>query len=322
VIGRLTFLITGAALALPACKSQSGEVLIFHAASLSGALGDVRRELAIAAPDLDLHLEPSGSQVAARKVAELNRPGDLVLVADAQILRELLIPQHADWEIAFATNEIVLAHREHSRYTEAITPANWPEILLKPGVRIGRADEALAPIGYQTLLCWKLAEGFYRDPPAPDLARQLAARCPPEHVVPDVAELVALLEARAVDYVFVYRSIAEEHNLKVTQLPPEVNLGDRAQAARYRSVSVPVRLSRAQGIVEVHGAPILAGLTIPRSAPHPAGALRVAAFLLGPAGQGILRRHGHRPLGPAESPDLDRLPAELRGLVAPGASPP
>ncbi|NIQ67269.1 MAG: hypothetical protein GTN94_12155, partial [Candidatus Aminicenantes bacterium] len=49
---------------------------------------------------------------------------------------------------------------------------NWPQVLLAPETILGRVNENLGPIGYRTLLCWKLKEkkGF------PGLMEKLKAK--------------------------------------------------------------------------------------------------------------------------------------------------
>lgn len=302
-----------AALLLAGCKAR-GEIVVFHAASLSRVLADVKERFERAHPGWVLRAEPSGSQVAARKVSELGLRADLVLVADLRVLDRLLAPGHADWSLAFATNEIVLAHAQHSRFTEEVSERSWPEVLGRPDVRLGRVDPDLAPIGYQTLLAWRLAE-LGAGGAAPDLAARLAARCADGHVVSDETELVALLEARAVDYAFLYRSTAEDHRLKITALPPEASLGDPRLAAAYARAEVEVRMRTGAPRERVRGAPLLFGLSIPRGAPSPEGALLLAAFLLGEEGRAALARAGFRPVVPPASATPGRIPPAL-GPVA------
>ena len=300
------------------CPSRERKVVTaFYAASLSKSFAELERKLEEKHPDLDLRLEPSGSQVAARKVSELNRRADLVFVADWRVIEELLVPEHAEWQIQFAANELVLAHAEHSPYTETITADNWPELLLKPEVRLGRGDENTAPIGFQTLQLWKLAgEHYGPGKVGEDLAGRLDAKVKPEHVVPDIVELVVQLQAKAIDYAFVFRSIAEEHNLKVVRLPDAYNLGSPKMARIYLRVSVPVVIETGEPPVQVKGAPIVYGVTIPKTAPNPSGAQRVIAFLLGDEGRRIMERSGFRPLDPPRGLNSGRLPPTLKGMVA------
>jgi molybdate/tungstate transport system substrate-binding protein len=305
------------ALSAAGCPSRERQVVTaFYAASLSKSFAELEEKLEAKYPDLDLRLEPSGSQVAARKVCELNRRADLVFVADWRVIEKLLVPQHADWQIQFAANELVLAHAEHSPYTETISADNWPELLLKPEVRLGRGDESTAPIGFQTLQLWDLAERHYGPGMVGEnLAGRLKAKVQKEHVVPDIVELVMLLQARAIDYAFVVRSIAEEHNLKVVRLPDTYNLGNPSMSELYSRASVPVSLKTGAPPTRIAGAPIVYGVTIPKTAPNPAGAERVIAFLLGPEGRRILERSGFRPLDPPRGLNSGRLPPTLKGMV-------
>jgi molybdate/tungstate transport system substrate-binding protein len=296
---------------LTGCKGRT-EIVVFHAASLSRLFVDVGERFERAHPGYRIRAEPSGSQIAARKVAELGLPADLVAVADLRVLDELLVPGNAEWTMGFATNEVVLAHAAHSRHTEEVTWSNWPEVLARPGVRLGRVDPDLAPIGYQTLLAWRLSEKL--SPQNAGLPARLAARCAPEHVVSDEAEVAALLEGRAIDYAFLYRSTAEDHRLKLTELPAEVNLGRTELAAAYAGAQVEVRMKSGAPKVRIRGSPLVYGFAIPRGAPHPEGATLLAAFLLGEEGGAALRRAGFRPMVPA-SDAPERLPPTLRRLA-------
>jgi molybdate/tungstate transport system substrate-binding protein len=258
--------------------------------------------------------------VAARKVAELGMRADIVAVADAGLMPKMLIPAHASWSVTFATNEVVLAHKDHSRFTDQIRADNWAEVLLRDGVRLGRGDPDTAPIGYQTLMVWQLAEAAGGQGGAtPGLAARLAQKCSPGHVTHDEAELLALLESRAVDYAFLFRSTAEDHHLKILALPPEINLSRTDLAARYAAASVEVRMKQGQGRARIVGAPVTYALTIPASAPHPEAAARFAAFFLGDRGRPLLTRRGFHALPHAQCAPCTGLPAALTGVVIPEA---
>ncbi len=314
-------LLAGLALFAAACQERPAEhrVTVFYAASLARVMGELEPQLERELPGLDLRLEPSGSVLAARKVVELGRPADLVITADWRVIRDLLVPEHARFVVQFASNEIVLAYAAHSRYTDEVSADNWPQVLGRADVRLGRADERTAPLGFQTLQVWRLVALSGQPAGAPpDLAERLAAKCHRAQVVPDVAELVGLLEARAIDYAFVFRSVAEEHNLKVIRLPAGVNLGDATRAEAYARVRVPVQMASGQAPRALTAAPVVYGLTIPDASPEPAMAARVAAALLGPEGQRLLRRSGFSPIRPARAIGTG-LPASLAGLVEAGA---
>ncbi|HJX54984.1 MAG TPA: extracellular solute-binding protein [Polyangia bacterium] len=298
------------------CRRPPAEIVVFHATSLTAVLGDAVGRFQRDNPRIRVRLEPSGSQVAARKVAELGMRADIVAVADAGIIGKMMVPRHAAWNAVFATNEIVLAHKDHSRFTDEITTQNWPSLLGRPGVRLGRADPDTAPLGYHTLLAWQLAEksGTYGDAGV-NLAARLADLCTKEHVTLDEAELLTLLEARAVDYAFLFRSTAEDHHLKITALPADQNLSQPELADRYASASVEVRMKQAEGKTRITGGPITYGLTIPAGAPHAAEARRFVAMLLGEGGRRLLERRGFRPAKPAWCSPCTTLPEELSSLL-------
>jgi len=318
LLSRLDKLVVLALLATTGCKSSRIEIAVFYATSLSAVLGDAAKAFEQEHPRVRVRLEPSGSQVAARKLTELGMRADIVAVADAALIDNILIPSHASWNAVFATNEIVIAHLDHSRWTDQINGENWPEILVRAGVRLGRADPDTAPVGYNTLMVWQLAESFARyGDPAIGLSAKLQGQCSPDHVTHDEAELLGLLESRAIDYAFLFRSTAEDHHLKVLALPPEINLSRQDMAARYAAASVFVRMKRAQGPARLVGAPITYGLTIPLNARHPVEAEAFATFLLGEQGQRLLARRGFRPVNPARCKPCAGLPAELEKVVQP-----
>lgn len=302
------------AVVIPACTNPT-EVVVFHAASLARSFHALEAEFVRAHPGHRLRVEVSGSQTAARKISELNLRADVVAVADELVIDRLLMPAHATWQAHFATNEIVLAHKDHSRYTEEVTTDNWPQVLGRPGVRLGCVNGDLAPIGYRTLWVWQLCDSKQM----PGLSRRLRQMCAKEHVMPDEAGLLALLSSRAVDYGFVYRSTAEEHHLKLTAIKPACNLGHQALAADYARASVAVRMATGRGKVTMHGAPVLYGVTIPTNAPHPEAAELFVAFLLGPAGQTSLARSGFSPLVPAPIEGPGPVPPKVLGLGQSGS---
>lgn len=307
-----------AVLAPCACKSHTTEVVVFHASSLSAVLGDAAEAFQKVNPQIRIRLEPSGSQVAARKVSELGMRADIVAVADAALIDKMLIPAHATWNAVFATNEIVIAHKDHSKGTEQITTQNWPEILTRDGVRLGRADPDTAPIGYQTLIVWQLAESSGANA---RLSERLKAQCSKDHVVHDETELLGLLESRSIDYAFLFRSTAEDHHLKILTLPPEINLSRQEQAPHYSSAVVEIRMKQGQGAARIAGAPVTYGLAVPSRASHPDATAGFLAFLFGDSGRRLFERRGFHPISPAQCVSCAGLPEILRPLVTSVAPP-
>jgi molybdate/tungstate transport system substrate-binding protein len=208
---------------------------------------------------------------------------------------------------------MVLAFRRHSRAANRITNQNWHHVLLEEETVVGRANPEHDPCGYRTEMVFQLAERHYA---RPGLAASLAAKAGPRTMRPKETDLLALLEAKELDYIFIYRSVAAQHGLMQVSLPARIHLGSPEHAAYYRQASVQVTGKRPGERITLHGIPIAYSVTIPKAAPNPAVAEAFVALLLSPEGQSILERCGQRPLRPAVTKEFDRLPASLRPLCS------
>jgi molybdate/tungstate transport system substrate-binding protein len=253
-------------------------LLIFIAASLTKPMQPVLDAFR-ARTGIVIQRESGASLEHVRKITELHRIPDLVLLADADVISQLLVPAYTTWYADFARNRMVVAYTDRSRFAKEITPENWMQIVRRPGVEVGRTDPDLAPVGYRTLLMFQLAERYYRQHA---LASSLLEHSPPRNIRPNAAELAALLEAGELDYIYDYQSVAESNGFRFITLPDEINLGDPANAANYARVSVSVRGTSPGATAEFKGQPILYGLTVPKSAPHPSAAAKFLAYLMSP----------------------------------------
>ncbi|NMC37885.1 MAG: hypothetical protein GYA41_06145 [Bacteroidales bacterium] len=57
-----------------------------------------------------------------------------------------------------------------------------------------------------------------------------------EFIRPKEIDLVSLVESDAVDYMFTYRSVAKQHNLRYIELPAAIILGDPGRNDFYSTV--------------------------------------------------------------------------------------
>lgn len=260
-------IITLSVLTLVACKStrKDSQILtIFHAGSLSMPIKAITDSFKVENPNVKFYLEAAGSVECARKITELNRRADIIASADYKIIDQLLIPDHADFNILFAGNEMALVHTSKSKYAEVINKDNWHNIIQKPEVHFGRSDPNADPCGYRTLLTLQLAEKFYNQP---NLAKTIAAK-DNRFIRPKEVDLIALLETGAIDYIFLYRSVAVQHNLPYLTLPSEVNLGNPRYKEFYKQASVTIRGSAPGDSLTIIGEPMVYGITIPNNSPN------------------------------------------------------
>jgi molybdate/tungstate transport system substrate-binding protein len=203
-------------------------ITVFAAASLA-------RPLRVLADSFQRHsrvatrAELGGSLEQARKITELGRIPDALMLVDDEVLSGL-VPTYLDWYVRFATNRVVVAYSRRSKYADSLTGDNWYQILSRPGVTIGRADPAIAPAGRHALSLLRRAEMYYR---VPGLADRLIGRASLKYVRPNATELAALLETGEVDYILDYESVARQYGFRFVALP-----GDLAIAILY-GISVP-----------------------------------------------------------------------------------
>jgi molybdate/tungstate transport system substrate-binding protein len=261
------------------------ELVVFNAGSLARPLRAALDTFATR-EHIVISQESAGSLETARKLTDLGKVPDIIALADYEVFPQLLMPQHVTWYAQFAMNSMVIAYTPRSKYAKEITVWNWMQILLRHDVQTGRADPDLDPNGYRTLLTLQLAEKWYD---SPGLAAQLLAVMPKRNVRPKSADLVALLQAGEFDYIWSYESTAQAASLSYLHLPPQIDLGDPNQSARYPQVSVRVQ-GRAPGeTLTFQGEPIVYGISIPKTAPHAQLAARVLAWLLSPDGVRVMR---------------------------------
>ncbi len=283
------------------------EIIIFHAGSLSVPFKQIAGEYQKKKSGVKILLEPAGSIVCARKISELKKPCDIMASADYFVINELLMPKYASWGIRFATNEIVIAFQGKSKYSSEINDTNWTDILLRDDVIYSRSDPDSDPCGYRSLFTLMLAEKYYNKPGLTDKMIHKNR----EFIRPNEVDLVALIEANAADYMFQYKSVAVQHNLKYIELPDEINLSDPEMNDLYRTVSLDVAGSTPSDKMKVTGEFINYSVTIPANTTHKNAAIDFLDFLLSPEGMQIMRKCGQDPLIPfiTEQPEL--IPEKL-----------
>jgi len=217
-------------LGLVACGTPETKppISVFAAASLARPLATLADSFQHRT-GIPLQSELGGSLEQSRKITDLGRVPDVLLLVDDAVIAAL-VPKHLDWYVRFGTNRIVLAYTAKSRGADSITSDNWHRIVSRPGVLLGRADPNIAPAGRHALTVIRRAAGYYKEPRLTDA---LMARSPETAVRPNASELAALLETAEVDYILDYESVARQYGFKFVSLPE-----DLAVAVLY-GISVP-----------------------------------------------------------------------------------
>jgi len=286
-----------------------GDLVIFHAGSLAVPFKQICRAFHKLHPRVKIIREVAGSRICARKIADLNKPCDVMASADYTVIDTLLIPEHATWNIKFAGNEMAIAFTKRSRRAGQINKDNWYKILLAKDVAFGRSDPNADPCGYRTVLTIKLAERFYNQP---GLAEKMLKKSL-GFIRPKEVDLLALLEVGQIDYIFIYRSIAQQHGLKYVVLADQINLKDPGYDEFYKTASVKITGKKPGTLITKRGTPMIYGVTIPKTARNVRAAMALVQFLLEKdKGLAILARNGQASVVPAPTDTFDKLPAALK----------
>jgi molybdate/tungstate transport system substrate-binding protein len=286
-----------------------GDLILFHAGSLSVPVKEIIKEFNKEYPNVKVLAEAAGSVECARKISELKKPCDVFASSDVKVIDKNLIPDYADWSIKFCSNEMVIAYNENSRKGSEINKDNWYDILLNDKVAFGRADPDADPCGYRAVLTAKLAEKYYNKKGLADKILKKDMR----HIRPKEVDLLALLESNTIDYIFIYKSVADQHKLKYVVLPDEINLKNPKFDSLYATVSVEVKGKKPGEKKNQKGEAMVYGITIPKNAPNRKAALAFVEFFLDKTkGMKIMVENGQPSLIPSYTPSFEKLPDSLK----------
>jgi len=227
----------------------------------------------------------AGSKELANQIKGRLRPGDVFISANPKVNATLMGAKNgswATWYASFAQSPLVIGYSASSRFAADFKTKPWYQVLLEPGIKIGRTDAKLDPKGALTVALMKQAETYYK---SPGLAQKvLGAPDNPAQVLPEET-LVGRLQSGQLDVGFFYSTETSDAKIPALSLPPQI-----APKAVYT-------------------------VTILRDAPNADGAGQFVAFLLGPGGRDLLKQHGLTLQKIAASGDAAAIPQGIKAMV-------
>uniref|UniRef100_D7DV05 Extracellular solute-binding protein family 1 n=1 Tax=Methanococcus voltae (strain ATCC BAA-1334 / A3) TaxID=456320 RepID=D7DV05_METV3 len=306
-----------------------GIVKIFHAGSLAVPFEEYEKAFEEKYPNTDVQRESAGSVACVRNIVELHKKADVLGSADYSLIPKMMYPDYADWYLMVAKNEIVIAYTNKSKYTDEITTDNWYEIFQKDDVKYGFSSANDDPCGYRSQMVIKLAEKTYNDSTiyenlimknsnfevVENADGSFLIESPAEITVntdkifmrSKEVDLLGPLESGAYDYLFIYKSVANQHNLEYIELPADINLGAYDKAENYGRASLLIESQNKT----IAAAPIVYGVTVPTNAENKAAGVAFVKFIL--ENPQIFENAGQPVIKPAIG--NGNVPADYDGLV-------
>lgn len=313
----------------PAAPTNGKVLKIFHAGSLSVPFKEYEKMYEEKYPNIDVQRESAGSVACVRKITELGKKADILASADYSLIPKMMMNNgYADWYLMIARNEIVIAYTDKSKYHDEINSENWYEIFTRPDVKYGFSSPNDDPCGYRSQMVMQLAEIYYNNPNIYDdlVLKNTNIKVSEENGEYEIispasivvntdkiflrskeVDLLGPLESGAYDYLFIYKSVANQHNLKYIELPKEINLGYYEYADQYKKVKLTME-SKNKTIV---AKPIVYGVTVPSNAPNKEEAIQYVKLIV--EHPEVFENSGQPAMSPAIG--VGNVPEEIKPLV-------
>jgi molybdate/tungstate transport system substrate-binding protein len=192
-----------------------GSVSVLYAGSLVSVMEQAIGPAFTKQTDIGFQGHAGGSNGLAAQIKAGSLRGDVFISADPRVNADLTGGANGDrvkWYVTFAESPLVLGISPSSRFADGAKGKPWSEVLMQPGVKIGRTDPAKDPKGALTVELLKKAD-------KPELAKSVL-----EHsaVLPEEA-LVKKVQTGELDVGFFYSVETTGAGLTTIDLPPGIS---------------------------------------------------------------------------------------------------
>ncbi len=318
VMRRASFLASLAAAATAPAMSRSVDAASSVSVLYAGSLVTIMENLvkpAVAKDGLDFKGEAKGSLALANLIKSGLRSPDVFVSADTKVLDELMTPDAKNvvsWYATFGTTRLVIGYAANSQFAKDFVAVDRGErklvdVLLEPGLKLGRTDPSIDPKGYRSIIAARLLESTGAAP-AGFATKLLGDDRNDAQIFPEET-LLARLESGDLDAAFLYSTESVARKVPAVELPASANLGDLSQSARYATASVTIDGTKHTG------GPAVYALTIPAVAQNKLAGESFVVYLLGAQGRAILEGAGVTAVKPVIVGDRAAVPASVLALA-------
>lgn len=260
-----------AGVGLAGCLGLGGDsVHVLSAGSLATTFEDHVGPAFESETDTGLRGEYFGTNALLRMVEDRTTVPDVIVSADATLLRDRLAP---DWDIAFASNSLGIGYNPDTGFGEALGSGDRPWYDLVTGLDDGEfaiADPDLDPLGYRAVQAFELAQ---REHNLDGFREELLGSVYRE---PEEPQLMAGVETGSTAAAVVYRNMAVDHDLPFREFPPAYNFADPSLADHYATATYT---TDEEGYT-AEGRPIIYNTTVYEDADSPESGRELVQFLI------------------------------------------
>lgn len=319
-------------------NSENGTLSIYAAASLSNSMNATAAEFEKKHPNVKVQIQYGGSNDLISQITQLNKTPDIMASADYGLIDKSLMPNYATWNLKYAKNELVIAYTDKSANASQINANNWYKILAQDNVKFGIADPNSAPAGYRAVMMMQLANSYYNNSTIfSDLIESNTAITSkangtgyvissPNSLDPtskvlsrsNVRDTLTLLQSNSVDYVFVYKSDAQQAggDIKYMELPSELALSNTSYESTYKNIKLTQFSDVSNQTKTITLTPIVYGITILTNAPNKDLATEFMELLLSNEGVEISKNNYIDPITPAVATNgSTNIPDQLKPYI-------
>jgi molybdate/tungstate transport system substrate-binding protein len=246
-------------------------VNVLSAGSLARTFEDHVAPAFEAEMELDLHGEYYGTNAVMRMVTDETKHPDVIVSADATLLRDRLYPAVTDWDIVFAANSLGIAYNLDTEFGQQLNDGEpWYDLARSTDEGdLAISDPELDPLGYRAMQAFKLAETEH------DLDGFREAMAGRAYEEPEEPQLLAGVETGSRVGAVVYRNMAIDHDLPFVEFPDAYNFADPERRAAYAEATYTFEDGET-----IEGRPILYNLTVPDDADNREAGYRLVQYIL------------------------------------------
>ena len=250
--------------------TDAGPVRVLSAGSLARTFEDHVGPAFTDETGIEVHGEYYGANAVMRMVEDRTKHPDVIVSADATLLRDRLYGEFTEWDVEFATNSVGIGYNEETAFGRGLDAGEpWYELAVETDegdISIGDPD--LDPLGYRAVQAFELAEREH------DLEGFRAEMLALVYEEPEEPQMMAGVETGSRAGSVVYRNMAIDHGMPFLEFPEAYNFANPELADHYATAEFTTE----EGYT-AKGRPVLYNATVNDAADAPEAGRELVQFL-------------------------------------------